>query len=256
MLISTSSLNGFAALGNDGEVGTVKEIYFDDAKWTVRYLVVKTGGWFNSRKVLISPFSVLGIDAGNNQVRINLTQEQIKNAPDIDADKPVSRQHEAQFHDYYGYPYYWAGPMVWGYTAFPTIVADRANDYAGDTTAASEQAHAQHDHDDPHLRSSKEVIGYDIKATDDLIGHVEDLLIDDQDWSIQLIVVDTRNWLPGKQVMVSPQRVADIDWIQQKVTVTLARDEVEHSPEFDPDNPSLHARNDLYRRASGGTPLR
>lgn len=246
MLNSVKKLQGFTVAAVDGEAGNIKEIYFDDERWTVRYLVVETGGWFTGRKVLISPFAVESLDWNGEGLRLNLTREQIKNGPDIDTDKPVSRQHESEFFDYYGYPYYWAGPMVWGYAPLPTMTANGTVGHP--QVLPTERAKERHEESDPHLRSSKEVIGYDIRATDDSVGHVEDFVIDDKDWSIQLMVVDTRNWWPGKKVLVSPDRIDHVSWEEGQIMVNIARADVESSPEYDPDNltwPGAHAG--IYR---------
>jgi uncharacterized protein YrrD len=250
MLNSVKKLRGVTAAAIDGEVGTIKDVYFDDDKWTIRYFIIETGGWFTGRTVLISPLSVLGADWPGGGVRLNLTREQIKNGPDIDTDKPVSRQHEAELLNHYGYPYYWAVPLVWGYTADPTIQADRASDYADG--AETQRMKEQRNPADPHLRSGREVAGYQIQATDGSVGHVEDFMFDSDDWSIQLMVVDTRNWLPGKHVLISPQRIDRVDWASSKVFVNVTRDHVEHSPEFDSMNqPPREARSDLYRNIGG-----
>lgn len=250
MLNNVSKLRGFAVAAIDGEAGTVKDVYFDDDKWVIRYLVIETGGWFSGRKVLLSPFSILGADWSNGRIRLNLTKEQIRSSPDVDMDKPVSRQHESDLLNHYGYPYYWAGPLTWGYVPYPTMLADSTS-----AAADGREAHAMQearDKSDPHLRSCREVAGYGIRTTDDEIGHVEDFLFDDENWSIQLIVVNPRNWWPRKHVMISPQRIDRIEWADRQVVVTLTRDEVEHSPEFDfVDEPSLEKRQGLYRHFSG-----
>jgi uncharacterized protein YrrD len=250
MLNSVKKFRGFTVAGLDGEVGTIKDVYFDDEKWAIRYLVVDTGGWFSGHKVLISPFSVISADWEGQGVRLNLTKEQIKNAPGIDADKPVSRQHETDLLNHYGYPYYWAGPMTWGYVPYPNMVP-LDQPHHGDSPEA-ELLQQERDQADPHLRSAKEVIGYEIQATDDSVGAVEDFMFESEDWSIQLMVVDTGNWLPGKKVLISPRRIDDVDWAAAKVFVNVTRDRVEESPEFDSANPpSGESRQDLYRTISG-----
>ena len=103
-----------------------------------------------------------------------------------------------------------------------------------------------------HLHSCKEVVGYTVQASDDAIGYIADFLLDDEDWSIQLIVVDPRKWLPGKHVMISPKRIDHIEWVERHVAVSMTRDEVKHSPEYDERNPPLpRMGHDLYRGASG-----
>jgi uncharacterized protein YrrD len=250
MLHSANELTNFSIIASDGELGSVDAVYFDDEKWTIRYFVVDTGRWLSGRKVLISPYSVQAIVWPDRSMQLNLTRGQIERSPDIDTDKPVSRQREAEFHAHFGYPDYWTGPFVWGATAFPeTMEANMLQD--ADVRREIEQREQRQDAStdaNPHLRSCKEVAGYRIRATDDAIGHVEDFLFDDESWTIQLIVVDPRNWWPGKHVMISPQRIDHIDWANQEVTVNLTRDEVENSPEYDSsDPPPSQTGYDLYR---------
>jgi sporulation protein YlmC with PRC-barrel domain len=274
MLHTASELTGFTVAGSDGDVGTLEDLYFDDEKWGVRHLVVDAGGWLSGRKVLLSPRSAIGVDWDARRLTLDLSKRQIEDGPDIDTDKPVSRQHEVLLYDYYGYPYYWSGPYLWGDAGFPAMMpgtwhadagpanADRAapgGAVAGLGTAAETgmaptrgptpaygpgargdraagaAAVDERQRGDPHLRSVREVTGYDIRAADDYIGHVEDLLIDDDDWSIPLIVVDTRNWWPGKKVLVAPDWAQLISWHERKIIVGCSRSQVEHSPEFHAD---------------------
>jgi uncharacterized protein YrrD len=247
MLKSTNQLHGVTVLASDGDAGTVKDVFFDDERWAVRYLVVETGSWLNSRKVLVSPMAVSGAGWDAQGLRLNLTREQIRNSPHVDTDKPVSRQHEVEFSDYHGYPYYWGGPLVWGFAAYPVPTADLVPQAR---EAASERAAPEPQPGDPHLRSSKEVIGYELQATDDAVGHVEDFLIDDSDWSIRLMLVDTRNWWPGKKVLVSPGRIEQVSWENRQIAVNITRAEVEASPEYDPAKAGVEAAS-LYRAGRG-----
>ena len=123
MLINAHEMKGAAIIARDGAIGEVEDLYFDDEKWTARYLVVKAGALLFRRDVLVSPISIEKVDEANNEVIVNLTRDQVKNSPDIDTHKPVSRQHETAFMDYYGYPYYWGGPYLWGDSAFPATLA-------------------------------------------------------------------------------------------------------------------------------------
>ena len=104
MLRSVNELNGFKIAAIDGEIGEVEEFYFDDERWALRYMVVNTGNWLASRQVLVSPFSVMQVDLENRQLQVALTKSQVEKSPDIDTRKPVSRQLEAHYADYYGYP--------------------------------------------------------------------------------------------------------------------------------------------------------
>jgi uncharacterized protein YrrD len=244
MLHSAKELRGLAISATDGDLGTIDDLYFDDAQWTIRYLVVDTGGWLSGRNVLIPIHSLQGTDWADEVLQVNLSKQQIKDSPDVDTAKPVSRQHETDLHNHYGYPYYWVGPYLWGATVLPTLV--EAEPF-GDMNRP--RIKHEREHQDPHLRSSKEVAGYEVQATDDTVGHVEDFLFDDKDWSIQLIAIDTDHWWPDKSVLISPQRIQGISWSDRKVRVDLSRKEVEDSEEYDPANPPpLGPKYDLYRR--------
>lgn len=249
LLHSIDGLEGFSIVAKDGELGSVKDVYFDDQEWTVRYLVVDTGGWLTGRKVLVSPAAVTGSDWRNHSLSVNLTKEQVQNSPSIDTAKPVVRQHEVEFYDYYGYPYYWSGPYLWGYTVLPGLLEQKPleDDARQEDRVRMEQRRSQND---PHLRSAGEVIGYDIQATDDTIGHVEDLLFDEESWKIALIVVDTRNWWPGKKVMVSPKRIERVSWGGKAVVVNVTRGQIKDSPEFDPERilPQDAGSSGLFRQ--------
>lgn len=214
-------LEGFALNSLDGEVGRVKEFYFDDHHWTVRYLVADTGSWLAERQVLISPYALGAIDRDKHRIAVNLTLRQIEDSPALGTDRPVSRQFQDMYHGHFGWPIYWSGPYMWG--SYPYIPRDRTQ-WTPTTT-----------HDaawDPQLRSTHDVDGHHVEATDGKIGHVADFIIDDATWAIRYLVVDTRNWWPGKQVLVSPKWIERIDWSESKVVVNLTRASIKGAPEY------------------------
>ncbi|HEY8608215.1 MAG TPA: PRC-barrel domain-containing protein [Noviherbaspirillum sp.] len=261
MLHSLKTLDGFVIGARDGNLGRVKDIYFDDSHWTVRFLEVDTGGLMGGRRVLISPHAVIAVDWEGAEVTVDLTRQQVHDSPGIDSAVPVARQHEAAIFNYYGYPYYWTGPFIWGYTAVPTMeiatarppvmLQDDAQDQAQEDLP--EQAADGVAAADPHLRSKDEVVGYGIQAADDYFGRVADFLIDEQTWSIRLIVVDTKSWWPGGKVLVSPARVKEVSWEERSLVLDLTRDQVEHSPEYDPAHPPAEDDfQEIYRGAGHG----
>jgi uncharacterized protein YrrD len=233
MLINAQNLKGAAIIARDGAIGEVDDLYFDDEKWTVRYLVVDTGAWLFRRKVLISPIAIERADEGTNQVFVNLTREQVKDSPDIDTQKPVSRQHETAFMDYYGYPYYWGGPYLWGDAAFPATLAMPPAVESQIAAAATARRREAEESGDERLRSVNEVTGYDIGATDGQIGHVNDFIIDDEDWAIRFIVVKTGGWLSGKKTLVAPRSIEGISWDESKIFVSMTKDQIASGPEYD-----------------------
>jgi uncharacterized protein YrrD len=248
MLDSAKKLKGFAIAATDGAIGKIADVYFDDQKWAIRYFVVDTGGWLTGRKVLISPISVRDVDWNHHSLHVNLTRQQIKDSPGIATEQPVSRRQEAEFFRHYDYPLYWTGPLLWGFGALPPLGGLLHNDVPD----SGEAADAEHQsHTDSHLRSANELIGYDIREINDSIGHVEDFLFDDEDWSIRFMVVNTGNWLPGKHVLISPQLITDVDWPSRHVVVNVTREEVESSPEYDRAHPPVRDdRANLYRHVN------
>ena len=241
-MLTNKRLKDFAVHAKDGELGSVADLYFDDETWAIRYLVVDTGGWLSGRQVLISPFSIVGIDSDSMRLDVALTKRQVENSPDIDTHEPVSRQHEAAYLGYYGYPYYWDGPNLWGPAFFPAGMAVRE--------PASTEVMAKKIRDasaDSHLRSTEAVAGYYIDATDGEIGHVDGFVIDGEAWAMRYIEVATRNWLPGKKVLVSPEWIEHISWTDSKVRVGLSVEAIKDAPEYIESRPvSRQYENQLY----------
>ncbi len=237
MLRSITQLKGCSIGAIDGDIGRSVDFYFDDEKWTVRYLVADTSSWLLGRKVLISPHFLKGVDWQGARIEVSLTKDRVKNSPDIDVDKPISRQQEEAYLGYYEYPhFYWTGPYLWGAVAHPGV-AGHAESTPVEARVADEVAARRKQAEDIHLRSAREVMDYTIEALDGDIGHVEDFILDDQDWAIRYMVVDTRNWWPGKKVLVSPQWIRDVSWSDGAVYVDVSREAISNSPEYDPSAP-------------------
>ena len=203
MLRNVTDLRGCAIRATDGVIGRVDDLYFDDEDWAIRYLVVDTGGWLTGRRVLISPIAIGHPDGLDQRLPVSLTKAQVENSPDIDTQKPVSRQQEAAHLGYYGYPYYWGGGGLWGMGAYPgglTLEGQIEADMKSRGTRAASPS------DDCHLRSCHAVIGHHIHATDGDIGHVEDFLVDEQTWAIRYLIVGTsHSWWGGHRVSSRPR---------------------------------------------------
>jgi uncharacterized protein YrrD len=232
MLMNAHKLKGAAIIARDGAIGEVDDFYFDDEKWTVRFFVVNTGAWLFRREVLISPISVEKVKEAENQVLVNLTRDQVKDSPDIDTQKPVSRQHETAFMEYYGYPYYWGGPYLWGDAAFPATLARPPAVEPRMAAAATARLRESEESYDERLRSVDEVRMYHIEAVDGEIGHVDDFLIDDRDWAVRFVVIKTGGWLSGRRTLVSSQSIERISWTESKMFVSLTKDQIANSPEY------------------------
>jgi hypothetical protein len=235
MMQVISALKGFAIEASDGRIGTVVDFLFDDASWRVRWLVVDCGTWLPGRKVLIHPSAVSLVDLEQQRFPVTLTKAQVEKSPELAEDQPVSQQMENRLYSYYGWDPLWSGPylrgapgaMAWPYMAPP---------YFGlglDAGAANGKRAILHG-SDPHVRSVNEITGYHIHAFDGEIGHIENFMIDDADWSIHYFIVDTRNWWSGKRVLMSPLAVKSIDWFERRVELDVSREQVNSSPPWDP----------------------
>jgi len=234
MLRSVKSLEGFAIGATDGAIGKVKDFYFDDEAWVVRYVVVNTSAWLGDREVLISPQAIGEAGFGAEILPVNVTKEQVKKSPGIDTNRPISRQFEKNFLGYYGYPYYWSGAASWGEGKYPGTLLTGVGPsaipaYLGYLRAPSEHA----GHEDAHLRSCQAVKGYHVHAKDGEVGHIEGMIIDDRSWSIRYLVVNTSNWWIGHQVLVSPERIQYVSWVDSQVGMDLDRRSIQDAPKYE-----------------------
>lgn len=216
MLIAAKQIRSCSIEGADGTVGTVQDVLFDGRSWKVRYLDVDTGHWLPGRRVILSPEVIRTRHYAAQRLATPLTQEQVENSPSLHSELPVSRQKEIELAQYYAWGAYWANV---------------------EPTREGEEAEG-----DPNLRSTDAVSGYRVQAMGGEIGHIDDFIIDDEafegaPWEIRYLVIDTRNWLPGKHVLIPPLWAESIDWDTRRVQVGLTRAMIESGPEYDPATP-------------------
>ena len=229
MFQSIKQLYGAKLGASDGEIGQVKDFYFDDQSWAVRYLVADTGTWLPGRQVLISPHSLDHFNQAGKVLRVNLTRRQIENSPSIDSHKPVSRQYEEEFYAYYGLPGYWQGDGLWGATGFP-ILAAPPKTFPAEPTASGG---ARPNYTELHLRSTQAVGGYHLQASDGMIGHICDYLMDPQNWAIRKLVIKTGHRFSGKEVQLPVNKVERISYEDSSVYVSSTREAIEQSSAHD-----------------------
>ncbi|MGD2245276.1 MAG: PRC-barrel domain-containing protein [Candidatus Aminicenantes bacterium] len=226
MLRSLNELFGYSIAAVDGDLGKVHDFLFDEILWIARYLVVDTGGWLPGKKVLLVPSSLGEPDWKTQTFPVNLNKEMVENSPEIAEDMPVSRQHEIELHKHYRWIPYWTVGVRVGEVVPPSAAKEEKKEEETDKKEG-----------DPYLRSIREVTGYHIHATDGDIGHVEDFIADVRTWMVRYMVVDTKNWLPGRKVLVAPDWIDRISWPDSKVQVDLSREKIKNSPEFNPSEP-------------------
>lgn len=195
----------------DGDIGHVRDFYFDDQDWAVRYLAADTGGWLTGRLVLLSPHALGDLVATGKALPVKLTRQQIEESPSIDEHKPVYRQHEEEYHRHYGYPYYAQRSPLWGLAGYPVLVPPPRS------------VDLERKKIDSHLRSTRHVKGYKVKATDGAVGEVEDFLIDGTRWLIRAIVIKSGHWHSGEDLTIPVAVVSRISYDDSTVYLDAAR---------------------------------
>lgn len=218
MLRSLKELKGYSLKASDGELGEVRDFYFDDSVWMIRYLVADTSRWLTGRRVLLSP-ATLGTPSWESRtIPVSLTKDEVKRAPDVDTDRPISRQREIELARHYRWPEWWGvgGPVV------PPLPPEL------DVARTKVVERAQ----DPHLRSLSEVIGYHAVAREEKIGKVDDLIADTEHWILRYFVVDTKTWRPGGEVLLAPDWVAHIDWEEHSLFTDLSAEGLRACPPY------------------------
>lgn len=228
---SVTELRGYSIRATDGDIGSVHDFYFDDQGWSIRYLVVESGNWLVERQVLINPVALGQPDLEGKSFPVDLTRQQVEESPPISKHQPVSRQMEEQLHQYYGWHPFWRGglsPIGLGAAAVAQVIKE------------SEQKESQQEagtKEDPHLRSTQEVIGYEVRGRDGVVGKIDDFIVDDDHWRIRHLVVEIGSWLSGKLVIVSPMWIQEVDWKNETVSLDFSHQVFEDAPEFDPSYP-------------------
>ena len=221
MLDRAKALLEYKLSSRHEEIGPVKALYFDDRRWVIRYLVADTGAWLAGRQVLISPYALSAVSRERHRIVLGVTKRQIADAPSLDHDQAVSPQFEDTYYAFHGWPEYWRGPYTWGGSSYP----DRAQRYgAGSAAGTARRAH--------QVRRTDDVNGAYLQTTDGEMGHVEDLIIDDDTWAIRYLVINAENWWPGKRVLVSPQWIQHVLWERWEIFVGLSAEAIRQAPEY------------------------
>lgn len=225
MLQSIKKLYGKSLWASDGEIGHVKDFYFDDQNWAVRYVVVDTGSWLTGRQVLLSPHAFGSLHQAGKGLCVNLTLKQIENSPSIESHKPVSRQYEEEYYQYYGWPYYWQGDGLWGMSGLSTRGLP-ADPLLSEPVIACGQKPKRAD---SHLRCTQAVSGYHIQASDGAIGHVSDFMMNAQSWAIRQLVIKTGHLILGSEARIPTGKVQRISYEESTVFVSLTKESIEQN---------------------------
>ena len=228
MLRNLKPLYGDKLGALDGEVGHVKDFYFDDQSWAVRYVVADTGTWLAGRQVLLSPYAFGSLRQVGKLLVVNLSRKQIENSPSIETHKPVSRQYEEEYHRYYGWPLYWQGGSLWGVSDLPTSKPPPKPPQSEQTAESGQKL----DRPDAHLRSTQAVAGYHLQASDGVVGRVCDYLVDPQTWAIRELIIKIGHRFSGKEVQIPTSQIERISYEKSSVFVSMTQEAIERNPTF------------------------
>lgn len=223
MLHNTSDLYGHKLAATDGDIGHIKDFYFDDKTWVIRYLVTDTASWLAGRLILLTPHAFGAWDGQGKSLHVKLDKKQVERSPSIESHKPVSRQYEVEYYRYYGWPAYWDGNGMWGLGGYP-----RAQPPSKSELAAQSKFHHR---DDKHLQSTRAVTGYAIHAVDGDIGTVSGFMVDDTNWAISQLTVEAGHWYAGKEILISSSDVERISYTDSTVFVNLSKATIQHTAE-------------------------
>jgi hypothetical protein len=234
MIHHSKTLEGIHIQGHDGKIGRIENFYFDDESWKLRYVVVNLRGWFKKRRILISPAALTGLSASEKHIFANLTKDQIHKNPDVDDHRPLSRHMEQDLHSHYGWPEYWAAAVSSGvvYGGIPPagpMVPHENTETASHVASATESGES-------HLNSVNEIADYHVAATDGSVGQVDAFLIDETDWKIRYLLIDTLNLLSCKKVLISPAFTSTISRKDETILLKLTRGEIERIPRYNPES--------------------
>jgi uncharacterized protein YrrD len=202
MLHNLETLTGSSVIATDGEMGSVRNFLFDGQSWTIRYLVVDVGSWLARRDVVVAITAVEQPDWVKKTFHVQLTKEQVRNSPDVDTEKPVSRQQEIAMKEYYGWPVFWLDTEF-----FPLSVTSAGREYP------------VHTEEDSHLRSAWDMAGYQVWATDCEVGRLEGFIVDDASWHLGYLDVKAGDWLHSRSVLVPTRWVISVSWADHRVNL-------------------------------------
>jgi hypothetical protein len=204
MLRSLEDVIDAPVMAADGDIGKVCSFLFDDQSWMIRYLVVDVKTWLTRRDVVISVSAINKPVWKTKTFRAHLTKKQVRHSPNVDSKKPVSRQQEIAMREHYGWPAWWEDA---GYSESTGVSLPAGRKFP------------VHTKEDPHMRSTQDLIGYEVRAKGDEIGLLESFIMDETSWHIGYLDVKTGDWLHGRSMLVPTRWVVSVSWANHRVNL-------------------------------------
>jgi len=222
---SLKEFTGYLLTTQDGKTAKVKDFLFDEKQWMIRYLEADFGGWLSPNKILIPKVFLKQPPFESDVFPTEISSSDIENCPKIGEHLPVSRKYEEMLHEHYQLNPYWLTPYV-----------ATSGSFYPPRPVKIPKTEAKEENVDSILRSFKEISGYQIKSLTEVFGQVDDVIIDDVDWQVVYLVIDTNLWLPwSKKVIIGVENLNEIIYTMRTVKINLSTDAIKDAPEFDPD---------------------
>jgi uncharacterized protein YrrD len=238
MLRSLKEITGYTLQETDDVIGTCKDFLFDDGLWVIRYMVADTGNWLKHHNVLITPASMGEPNWQTERLQVNLSREQIEACPPLDSHAPISREYEISYHEHFEIPFYWMGAdFREGMPGIDGIIktVDDLPDIEDDIVEETDDKQTTEDPDKGQLRSAVEVMEYSVSAKGADTGRVDDIIIDDSNWVIRYLAIETGNIMPDRKVLINTEWIDSVSWENQCISLDLTPDAIQECPPYDPD---------------------
>ncbi len=237
MFWSFSALVGYPIKATDGQLGTVVSFLYEPSDWSIRWLIIDTGGWLSGRRTLL-PISALGQpDPKAHHLPVNLTMKQVESSPEIDDGEPLSEDTELLVCEHYNLS-----------QRDGRIPGDRDGKTPPDQAAVATREVRNHD---CGLRNIADIIGFSIEANDGEIGHAEDFLIDIERWQISYLMVHSSTWWTDDKRLISPLSIEGIDSARSIIHLDVACQKVKDSPRYVPSETVDGAFDELFHSYYG-----
>lgn len=221
MLQNTTELYGHKLVATDGDIGHLKDFYFDDTTWAIRYLVADTGTWLTGRPVLIARHALAVLDSHENTLHIKLRKQQIQNSTTDSANKLLSGEDEVGCCRYYGWPAHWE-------SGARKDLPD-PSEIQPSSSARTESRVPYRHLGDKHLQSTQSITDYLIQTPDGVIGSVSGCIVDNQSWMVRELIVETGHWLSGKEIRIPTAQIKQIKCEYSSVMVDLSKEDIRRS---------------------------
>ena len=216
MFYFTSQLKTFNIDAIDGEMGKIKDLYFDDKKWAIRYAVIDTRKWLIGRKVLLSPTSFVNLNRESKNLEVEYDKEAVRKSPEIPDEEAISKDVENSIVGYYGWNRYWTGNMLWGPQDNP-LDSIQHDELLEEQTRYNQQLEEQQEYD---LRSENETMDYKVHASNGKLGKIVDMIYEDDYWKIRYIVVESSEDYVNKSYFVFDTEIIEtVDWFEEDIYI-------------------------------------